>query len=124
MQPYKHIRYEVSENIARITLNRPRYRNVQSTVMLHEMDHAFAAADLDRDVRVIVLSGTGDHFSAGHDLGTPEETAYREQYPMEPGIAGFFERTWHLYIDMHLRWRNVGRIRSRHSVSARPSLVA
>lgn len=108
MKQYKHIVYDVGENICRITLNRPRYRNVQGILMLNELDHAIAAADMDRDVRAIVLSGAGDHFSAGHDLGTPEEVAYREEHPLGPGIAGFFEHTWHHYIDMHLRWRNVG----------------
>src|SRR5580692_10944887 len=105
---YQHNLYEVGEKIARITLNRPRYRNVQGIVMLNELDHAIAAADADRTVNVIVLSGAGDHFSAGHDLGTPEEVAYREEHPLGAGTAGFFEHTWHHYIDLHLRWRNVG----------------
>jgi enoyl-CoA hydratase len=107
MTDYKFILYEIADRIARITLNRPRYRNVQSTEMLHELDHAILRAGDDRDVRVIVLLAAGDHFSAGHDLGTPEEAAHREKHPIQEGVRGFYDRTWSLYVDMHLRWRNV-----------------
>ncbi len=107
MSEYQSILYGVEDRIARITLNRPRYRNVQSTELLHELDHAILRAGDDREVRVIVLLGAGEHFSAGHDLGTPEEAAWREKHPMQEGVRGFFDRTWSLYVDMHLRWRNV-----------------
>jgi enoyl-CoA hydratase len=105
---YRTILYEVSDSIARITLNRPQQRNAQSTELLRELDHAILAADADPAVRVILLSGAGDHFSAGHDLGTADEQAYRAANPIEPGIRGFYDRTWQLYVDMHLRWRNTG----------------
>ena len=109
MSDYKFIRYEASEHIARITLDRERYRNVQSTEMLHELNHAILHAGADIAVRVIVLVAVGDHFSAGHDLGTPEEMAWREKNPMQEGTRGFYDRTWSLYVDMHLAWRNVGK---------------
>jgi len=106
-QAYKHILYEVKDKIARITLNRPESVNVQSTIMLEELDHAIDAAGADSGVRVICLFGAGKHFSAGHDLGTAEEQAHRERFPLEESTRGFFDRTWRLYVDMHLRWRNV-----------------
>jgi enoyl-CoA hydratase len=104
---YRHVKYEVADKIARITLNRPDYVNVQSTVMLEELDHAIDLAGHDRNVHVIVLSGEGRSFSAGHDIGTPEEMEHRKDYPIEDGVRGVFERSWRLYVDMHLRWRNV-----------------
>jgi len=107
MPGYETILYEVEDRIVRITLNRPRYRNVQSTLLLRELDDAILKAGDDRDSRVIVLTGAGDHFSAGHDLGTPDELAWREKFPFDPGIRGNYDRTWRLYVDMHLRWRNV-----------------
>ena len=107
MSEYTTILYEIDDRIAHITLNRPRYRNVQSTVLLHELDDAILKAGDDRSVRVIVLTGAGDHFSAGHDLGTPDELAYRDKFPIEEGVRGQYDRTWRLYVDMHLRWRNV-----------------
>ena len=108
MPGYRTILYEVANHVATITLNRPEQRNAQSTELLHEVDAAIMAAGADPGVRVIVLAGAGDHFSAGHDLGTADEQAYRAANPMDPGIRGFYDRTWQLYVDMHLRWRNVG----------------
>ena len=52
-------------------MNRPRYKNAQSLRMIEELDEAFQEAAGDPAVRAIVLSGEGDTFSAGHDLGTP-----------------------------------------------------
>jgi len=105
---YKDITYEVVDRVARITANRPRYRNAQSTPMLIEMDHAFERANFDLDVRVIVLAGAGDHFSAGHDLGTPEETEYRAtEYTIEEGVRGRYNHTREQFVDKTLRWRNV-----------------
>ena len=105
---YKHIRYEVSDKIARITANRPKYRNAQSTVMMTEMDDAFEKANFDPDVRVVTMFGEGDHFSAGHDLGTPEETEYRKtEYLIEDGVRGRYNHTREQFVDKTLRWRNV-----------------
>lgn len=104
---YKHVKYEVVDKIARVTLNRPAYSNVQSTILLEELDHAIDAAGADKNVHVIVMSGEGKNWSAGHDIGTPEEMEHRKDYPIEDGTRGIFERSWRLYVEMHLRWRNV-----------------
>lgn len=105
---YRHITYEVTDGVARITTNRPEYRNAQSTIMVNEMDEAFERAGFDDNVRVIVLAGAGDHFSAGHDIGTPEETAYREtEYHIQEGVRGRFNHTREQFVDKTLRWRNV-----------------
>ncbi len=57
------------EHVARITLNRPEKRNAISTPMRTELLAALEAHDLDPDVRVTVIRGGGDCFSAGYDLG-------------------------------------------------------
>jgi enoyl-CoA hydratase len=57
------------EWVARITLNRPEKRNAISTPMRAELLDALAAHDNDPDVRVTVLRGAGNCFSAGYDLG-------------------------------------------------------
>lgn len=54
--------------VRRITMNRPAARNAQSRELLDELDIAIQAAAADDGVRVIILSGEGPHFSAGHDL--------------------------------------------------------
>ncbi len=65
---FKAIRYEVEGPVATITMDRPDVANAQDTTLIDELDAAFDAADADDAVRVVVLAGTGKHFSAGHDL--------------------------------------------------------
>mgnify|MGYP005714566073 CR=1 FL=1 len=38
MDEFENVRYEVQNHVARITLNRPRYRNAQSRILLEELD--------------------------------------------------------------------------------------
>jgi enoyl-CoA hydratase len=104
---YRHIEVEQRGRIGIIRLNRPRYRNAQSRLMLEEMTAAFAAADLDNSIHVIVLAGAGEHFSAGHDLGTPEELEDQQTRPFGEGSLARISRSWHLYVENSLRWRDV-----------------
>src|SRR5262245_2386760 len=104
---YRHIEVERRGRIEVIRTNRPRYRNAQSRIMLEEMNAAFAAADVDQNVHVIVLAGAGEHFSAGHDLGTPEEIADRNTKPFGDGTLAQINRSWHLFVESSLRWRDV-----------------
>jgi enoyl-CoA hydratase len=101
------IRYEVSDRVASITVDRPRYRNAQSRILLEELDDAFAEAGSDPDVHVVCLFGAGDHFSAGHDLGTPEELADQQARPWRGGIRGWYERTYEQFYANTKRWRDV-----------------
>lgn len=55
--------------VARVTLNRPDKRNAINTPMRAELLRVLEANDLDDDVRVTVIRGGGDCFSAGYDLG-------------------------------------------------------
>ena len=107
MTEYKQIRYEVSEGIASLTLDRPNARNAQSRILIEELDDAFDRASRDGDVRVIVLQGTGDHFSGGHDLGSSEELADRQERPIGEGLRGKYTRSWDMNIAPTLRWRNI-----------------
>jgi enoyl-CoA hydratase len=107
MGEYTQVRYEQLGRVARITADRPRYRNAQSRVLLEEIDAAFARAAADPETRVVILAGAGAHFSSGHDLGTPEELADREARPYPPGVRGRHQRSWDLYVAMSLRWRDL-----------------
>ena len=62
------IRFEVKDNVCRITLNRPEKRNALSGTMLRELNQALLEADDRIDVNAIVLSGEGKDFCAGFDL--------------------------------------------------------
>ena len=107
MADFKQIIYEVEGAVARVKLNRARYRNAQSHRLLDEMDKAFQRAAEDDGVRVIVLSGEGDHFSSGHDLGTPEETEDLASRGYEEGPAGVWKRMGKIFLDYGLRWRDL-----------------
>jgi enoyl-CoA hydratase len=107
MPKYEQILYERLGPIARVTMNRPQFRNAQSRVLREELDAAFARAVEDEAVRVIILAGAGEHFSSGHDLGTPEERADIESRPYPAGTRGQYQRTWDLNVENSLRWREL-----------------
>jgi enoyl-CoA hydratase len=104
---YSQITYEKTDAIARVTMNRPRYRNALSRTLLTELDGAFAQAAADDDVRVVILAGAGDHFSAGHDLGTPEEREGWKEVFLTGNIPEQYKWSWDLYLDLSLRLRDV-----------------
>jgi len=62
------VRYEVTDAIARVTLDAPEARNVLSGASLAALNDALDRAATDADVRVVVLAATGRAFCAGADL--------------------------------------------------------
>jgi enoyl-CoA hydratase len=103
---YETITYEPGP-VARVILNRPERQNAQSWKLLAEMEHAFNAAVADPEARIIVLSGNGKSFSAGHDLDSPEQVAHRDAELRGLDQYAVTERYRDVYIDSHLRWRNL-----------------
>jgi len=102
--------------VALVTMNRPRYRNAQNAAMTHALDAAFGAACADDAVSVIVLAGAGEHFSAGHDIGTPGRDIHKDfprvatqWWPHEDkgGAEATFVREAELYLGMCRRWREL-----------------
>lgn len=69
MPEYSDLLYESGHGIATITLNRPDRLNAISLPMLMSLSQALREADLDRSVRVIILTGAGRGFCSGLDLG-------------------------------------------------------
>jgi len=65
---YAQIQYEVSENIATITLHRPEKMNAFTRDMADEIMSALDEADGDDEVRAIIFTGSGRAFCAGADL--------------------------------------------------------
>jgi enoyl-CoA hydratase/carnithine racemase len=68
---YRTIRYELSEGILTITLNRPEQLNAFTKEMAEELVHAFRSASADDAVRAIIVTGAGKAFCAGMDLSVP-----------------------------------------------------
>jgi enoyl-CoA hydratase/carnithine racemase len=71
---FEHIRYEVTDGVLTITLDRPERLNAFTPTMARELIEAFDRADADDDVRVVVVTGAGRGFCAGADLGAGGET--------------------------------------------------
>jgi enoyl-CoA hydratase len=104
----ERVLYEIDDRVCRITMNRPDVKNAQSGPLLRDLDEAFQKAVADRMVRVIVLAGAGDAFSAGHDLGTPEQVADRDARPkggttLEDAVA----YSWDHFVQLSRRWRDL-----------------
>jgi methylglutaconyl-CoA hydratase len=68
-----------------LTLNRPAKRNALSAELIDQLHNALERADLDADVRVVVLRGAGKDFCAGADLD--ELLASADQSPVENEAA-------------------------------------
>ncbi len=65
---YQEIRYEVSDPVATITLNRPEVLNAWTDRMGYELRHAVSQAEADPRVVGIVITGAGRGFCAGADM--------------------------------------------------------
>ena len=68
MTDYQQISYEVEDQVATITLDRPEQLNAFTARMMHEMISAFDDADADDEVRAVIVTGRGRGFCAGADL--------------------------------------------------------
>lgn len=110
------VTYEVRGTTAIIRLNRPEYRNAQNSKMTYALDAAFTRAVEDDAVKAIVLAGNGKHFSAGHDIGTPERDADQSferkavvwwDHVGAEGVDSRFARESEVYLGMCRRWREL-----------------
>jgi len=106
--------YEVRNDVAWITMNRPRYHNAQNGQMTYALDDAFQRAVNDDEIGCIVLTGSGKHFSAGHDIGTPGRDLHRQfdnrllvgRHINKPGAELLYTREQEQYLGMCRRWRD------------------
>ena len=88
---YETLLYDVDDQIATITLNRPERLNALNGTLLREMREATEAAAADTDVRVVILTGAGRLFSAGGDL--KDGTGAERNLEASIGSLQYFERT-------------------------------
>ena len=107
--------YQAAEGVATLTMNRPDFNNAQNSQMTYALDACFRRAVDDDSVKVIVLRGTGKHFSAGHDIGTPgrdinkpfeRETLWWD-HTNKPGAEQLFVREQEVYLGMCRRWHDI-----------------
>ena len=70
--------YEVKDQIAYITMNRPEKRNALNAELCLELGITWERFEQDPDARVAILSGAGKAFCAGADLTEAQEPGYLE----------------------------------------------
>jgi enoyl-CoA hydratase/carnithine racemase len=90
--------FEVTDGVARLTLNRPDRRNALSWTMVGTLRERIAEAKADPAVRVLVLTGAGDRaFCAGADLtGMAAGAGYLDLHDSRGDLATVFRELWEL----------------------------
>jgi enoyl-CoA hydratase len=69
MADYLNLLYQKQRSGVLITLNRPNLLNAMNKQLKSELREALAAAKLDEEIRAVVITGAGEAFSVGDDLG-------------------------------------------------------
>ncbi len=72
---FGHLTYEVENNVALITVNRPDALNALNADLLFELSIAFELAEADVGVRVLIVTGAGRAFVAGADIANLQKLA-------------------------------------------------
>jgi enoyl-CoA hydratase/carnithine racemase len=65
---YQDIKFNLTEGIGFITLNRPEKRNAISTNLMAEMIEILQTVRKNSEVRAVIVQAEGEVFSSGHDL--------------------------------------------------------
>ncbi len=65
---FQCIRFEVSAQVATLTLDNPTKRNALDPAMREELAEVVARVQRDRDIRALVITGANGHFCSGGDL--------------------------------------------------------
>ncbi|TVS13902.1 MAG: enoyl-CoA hydratase/isomerase family protein [Gammaproteobacteria bacterium] len=72
---YSHLEIRRDGAITEIVLNRPAKHNALSRDLMSELIHCAESLRDDVDTRVVIITGTGKHFSAGADLSEPRDAS-------------------------------------------------
>jgi enoyl-CoA hydratase len=75
-----------------VRIDRPEAKNAVNGAVAQGIDVALDAVEHDREVRAVVVTGTGDTFCAGADLKLVAAQRSNEMYTKKGGFAGFVTR--------------------------------
>jgi methylglutaconyl-CoA hydratase len=75
MSDYTTFKFDINGVVARLTLDRPPVRNAFDEIMIGELSRACGEQAENDAVRVVVLTGAGEVFSAGADLNWMKKVA-------------------------------------------------
>ena len=81
---FETITYSVTEQVARIGLNRPKVLNALNRRLVGELDRAASEIAASKEVRAVVVTGEGGNFAAGADISEMVDLA-----PSEASSFGF-----------------------------------
>lgn len=82
------LQYTLENQIARITLNRPEQRNAVNAAMRDELLALLAEAQINPEIRAVILTANGKGFCTGADLSGP-----RREGPSGPGVTRMLMKT-------------------------------
>jgi enoyl-CoA hydratase/carnithine racemase len=102
MMSYKTIKYEITEGILTLTLNRPEKMNAFTTEMAKELVRAFGTASEDDRVRAIIVTGAGKAFCAGMDL-SPDGNVFGLNEELKPTLEDMNTRLFDPAIEEGVR---------------------
>ncbi len=93
---YQTIMLDYADGIATIALNRPQFSNAFAAESYEEIQSALSDCGNDPQVRVILLTGAGKHFSAGGGIHTfkarIESGAYLSRGVVKAGAMYYLQR--------------------------------
>lgn len=87
---YKYLVYEIINEVAKITFNRPEQLNAMNRALMDEIAEAFKKANDDEKVKVVVVTGNGRAFMAGADI-----KEYANQTDAQ--FKSFQQKGWEIY---------------------------
>ncbi|MCR5697570.1 MAG: 1,4-dihydroxy-2-naphthoyl-CoA synthase [Marinilabiliaceae bacterium] len=80
IKDYKEILFDIYNGIAKITINRERFRNAFTPLTVSEISDALRICAMKREIRVVVLTGAGDvAFCAGGDMHVKGRGGYLDE---------------------------------------------
>ena len=83
IKEFKEILFESYNHIAKITINRERYRNAFTPLTTLELSQAFSYCRESSDIRVVILTGAGDKaFCSGGDIHVKGHGGYIDEQGM------------------------------------------
>ncbi|MGB3339964.1 MAG: enoyl-CoA hydratase/isomerase family protein [bacterium] len=88
------ILYNIVNNVAHVTFNRPDVHNAFNDKMIHELSDVFDNIAQRQDIRVVIITGKGKSFCAGADLNWMKCV---KDYSYEDNLKGSFKLADMLY---------------------------
>jgi enoyl-CoA hydratase/carnithine racemase len=93
MSDYKNLLYQKQRKGVLITLNRPKELNALNEAMMNELDQALAEAEADPEIRAVVITGSGEAFSAGEDIRAEDpDTAWPYGIPVNASLNATYNK--------------------------------